>query len=96
MVSYSVPRYQTGQKIARQHRIYSRTDGFAFSQAINAIITQRTRDDLLGGHIRNEVDHYIKENIADQSVAQRELDNFSLILTNTVNDQKSLPSSLPA
>ncbi|MFM2480563.1 hypothetical protein [Celerinatantimonas sp. YJH-8] len=81
MVSYAAPRYLTGQKIAQQHRIYSKTDHFAFCQAIHAIVLQRERDALNGGHIRSEEDHYIAEKNVDDKVAQQALNRFAELIT---------------
>ncbi|WP_238322144.1 hypothetical protein [Vibrio mexicanus] len=49
MVSYCVPRYPESGNQSSQHRIYCKTDGFAFSRAIDAIVNQRERDALNGG-----------------------------------------------
>ncbi len=92
MVSYAMPRYETGQKIAQQHRIYCRTSAFAFCEAINAIITQRTRDNHSGGHIRSDVDTYIAEPIAEESTAKRELDRFANVLRQLETGQLALPN----
>ena len=42
MVSYNVPRYDHDANSSGQHRIYCRTDPFAFQKAISAIISQRS------------------------------------------------------
>jgi hypothetical protein len=76
MVSYAAPRYKTGAKIAKQHRIYCKTDNFAFCQAINAIVVQRKKDDLMGGHIRSELTPYIVEPPIDQAAAQIEVSRY--------------------
>lgn len=76
MVSYAAPRYPSGAKIAKQHRIYCKTDNFAFCQAINAIVVQRKKDNLMGGHIRSELDPYIGEAPIDAATAGKELNQF--------------------
>ncbi|CAG8999228.1 MAG: hypothetical protein CENE_01197 [Candidatus Celerinatantimonas neptuna] len=76
MVSYAAPRYPTGQGVAQQHRIYCKTDHFAFCQAIQAIVQQRERDAVNGGHIRNEDDPYIGEDPAEAKVAEQAINRF--------------------
>lgn len=76
MVSYAASRYPTGQGVAQQHRIYCKTDHFAFCQAIGAIVQQRERDAINGGHIRNEDDLYIGEDPADEQVAEQAINRF--------------------
>ena len=55
IVSYSAPRYSTGSQVSQQHRIYCKTDPFTFCQAINSIVVQRSKDNLIGGHIRSDL-----------------------------------------
>lgn len=76
MVSYASPRYEAGAKIAKQHRIYCKTDNFAFCQAINAIVVQRKKDNLMGGHIRSELTPYIAETVTDKATAEQEVGRF--------------------
>tara|TARA_Y100000588_G_C14116576_1_gene865411 strand:- start:45 stop:752 length:708 start_codon:yes stop_codon:yes gene_type:complete len=85
MVSYCAPRYQQGSRLAQQHRIYCKTDPFAFCQAINAIVVQRQKDDLTGGHIRSDLDPYINESPIDKDTADQVLNRFveSLRSSNT-------------
>lgn len=77
MVSYNVPRYDDDANVSGQHRIYCRTDPFAFQKAINAIVTQRERQDLIGGHIRSDVHPYIIEAAATQETATKVLNEFA-------------------
>ncbi|MDN3610581.1 hypothetical protein ACODM8_02270 [Vibrio ostreicida] len=76
MVSYAVPRYPDTANVGCQHRIYSKTDSFAFAQAINAIVNQRERDALNGGHIRTETDSYINQPTVSQAMAEQEVNRF--------------------
>ncbi|WP_367989236.1 hypothetical protein AB2S62_18515 [Vibrio sp. NTOU-M3] len=76
MVSYAAPRYPDSGNVGCQHRIYSKTDGFAFTQAVNAIVNQRERDALNGGHIRTEVDTYINEPPVKEAIAQQVINRF--------------------
>lgn len=69
MVSYSAPRYPETGNEGSQHRIYCKTDSFAFACAINAIVNQRERDALNGGHIRTELDSYISLPPVSEAVA---------------------------
>ena len=80
-VSYAVPRYDQSTPIAQQHRIYCKTDTFAFCQAINAIVLQRHKDNLTGGHIRAELTPYISEPSVDASVAKRAINHFAEALS---------------
>jgi len=75
-VSYSEPRYPNSSNTGRQHRIYSKTDSFAFCQALYAIIIQREKDDLTGGHIRTEIDTYISEKTIDENTAEQLINRF--------------------
>ena len=86
MVSYCAPRYKLGNQIAQQHRIYCKTDPFAFCQAINAIVVQRQKDDLTGGHIRNDIDGYISEVPVDKDVAEQVLNRFVELLRSNHSD----------
>jgi hypothetical protein len=90
MVSYASPRYETGAKIAQQHRIYCKTDNFAFCQAINAIVVQRKKDNLMGGHIRSELTPYIGEPTTDEATAQQELSRFVDTVRRLNGDTKAL------
>lgn len=92
MVSYCAPRYETGAKIAQQHRIYCKTDNFAFCQATNAIVLQRKKDGLMGGHIRGDLDGYIKEAPVDKDVATVAINRFVEVLKRFNGDIKSLSS----
>jgi hypothetical protein len=76
MVSYASPRYPETGNTGSQHRIYCKTDAFAFCQAINAIVIQREKDALTGGHIRTEVDNYIGEPPVKPSVAEQVINRF--------------------
>lgn len=93
MVSYASPRYEKGTQLAQQHRIYCKTDAFAFCQAINAIITQRKKDNLSGGHIRAELNPYIKEDNVESKAAQQELDRFADLLKEQSSQSTSLAIS---
>ncbi len=90
MVSYAAPRYDNGAKIAQQHRIYCKTDAFAFCQAINAIVIQRSKDNLIGGHIRSDIDPYIGEPSITKDAAKQALNQFVEILQRINADVKSL------
>lgn len=76
MVSYAAPRYPGSGNTGCQHRIYCKTDGFAFAQAIHAIVNQRERDALNGGHIRTEVDAYISEPAVKATAAEQVINRF--------------------
>lgn len=76
MVSYAAPRYPDSGNSGSQHRIYCKTDNFAFCQAIHAIITQRERDSLTGGHIRTEVDTYISQPTVEEKTAEQVINRF--------------------
>jgi hypothetical protein len=94
MVSYAQPRYQNGNRIAKQHRIYCKTDNFAFCQAINAIVIQRKKDNLMGGHIRSEIDPYINEKPVDKATAEKELNQFIAIVNRLGGDVKALENQV--
>ncbi|WP_245609137.1 hypothetical protein [Vibrio rhizosphaerae] len=76
MVSYAAPRYQDGGNTSSQHRIYCKTDAFAFCQSIHAIVVQQEKDALSGGHIRTEVDTYIGEPPVEAAVAEQVINRF--------------------
>ncbi|KUI97886.1 hypothetical protein VRK_25870 [Vibrio sp. MEBiC08052] len=76
MVSYAAPRYQNGGNTSSQHRIYCKTDAFAFCQSIHAIVVQQEKDALSGGHIRTEVDTYIGEPPVEAAVAEQVINRF--------------------
>ncbi|AWB67510.1 hypothetical protein C2869_14145 [Saccharobesus litoralis] len=76
MVSYAAPRYAQGSKISQQHRIYCKTDPFAFTQAINAIVVQRQKDNLMGGHIRTDLEPYVLEAPVTENVAKLAISQF--------------------
>lgn len=76
MVSYALPRYPDSGNTGKQHRLYCKTENFAFARAINAIINQRERDDLSGGHIRTEIDSYICEPPVGATVAEQVINRF--------------------
>lgn len=80
MVSYAMPRYDKGDQISQQHRIYSKTDYFAFCQAINAIVDQRNKDELSGGHIRSELTPYINESVISEDAAKQAIEHFVTII----------------
>ncbi|AIS58000.1 hypothetical protein ABF162_22025 [Vibrio coralliilyticus] len=90
MVSYAAPRYPESGNTGSQHRIYSKTDGFAFAQAVNAIVNQRDRDALNGGHIRSEVDTYISEPSVKKSVAEQVINRFVETLPQFNSNVKAL------
>ena len=92
MVSYAAPRYESGNKIAKQHRIYCKTDPFAFCQAINAIVVQRKKDNYMGGHIRTEITPYITETTANKSVASQAINRFVEMIKRLNGDIKTLPA----
>ncbi|OUS25002.1 hypothetical protein A9Q99_22410 [Gammaproteobacteria bacterium 45_16_T64] len=92
MVSYCSPRYETGAKIAQQHRIYCKTDHFAFCQATNAIVLQRKKDGLMGGHIRGDLEGYIKEPCVDIGTATTAINRFVEVLQRFNGDIKALAS----
>jgi|GEM_PF-1605724 len=77
MVSYNVPRYDHDANSSGQHRIYCRTDPFAFQKAISAIISQRERQNLTGGHIRADYHPYIADAPATQETATKVLNEFA-------------------
>lgn len=91
MVSYASPRYDKGAKISKQHRIYCKTDSFAFCQAIGAIVVQRKKDNLAGGHIRSELTPYIAEPAIDEAAAKQEVDRFVATVQRLNGDTKALP-----
>jgi len=76
MVSYAAPRYKAGSQVSMQHRIYCKTDAFAFTQSFNAIVEQRKRDNLMGGHIRTDIDPYIAEPVVDKGAAHEAIHRF--------------------
>ncbi|MDW6001883.1 hypothetical protein [Vibrio mangrovi] len=76
MVSYAAPRYKNGGNTSSQHRIYCKTDAFAFCQAIHAIVVQQEKDALTGGHIRTEVDTYVGEPPVEAAVAEQVINRF--------------------
>lgn len=90
MVSYSAPRYDKGARISQQHRIYCKTDNFAFCQAINAIVVQRKKDNLMGGHIRSDLDNYISEAPVDAATAEKELNQLVAIVQRLSGEVKAL------
>lgn len=90
MVSYAAPRYETGGKVAQQHRIYCKTDHFAFCQAINAIVVQRKKDNLTGGHIRVDLDAYIAEPCCDEISSSNAINRFVEMLKRFNGDIKTL------
>lgn len=92
MVSYCAPRYKQGSGIAQQHRIYCKTDHFAFCQAIHAIVVQRKKDDLIGGHIREELTPYIAEPPINRQAAMEELKRFVATINRLNGDTKALNS----
>ncbi|SFD48870.1 hypothetical protein [Pseudoalteromonas denitrificans] len=92
MVSYAAPRYDSGKKVALQHRIYCKTDPFAFCQAINAIVVQRKKDNLMGGHIRTDITPYITEQTVDESVAKQAVNHFVDMIRRLNGDIKTLPA----
>lgn len=75
MLSYSAPRYPGRGNSSIQHRIYCKTDEFAFSQAINAIETRRECDALRGGIIP-ELTPYISKALVTNSDAKKAIDSF--------------------
>lgn len=76
MVSYAMPRYPNTKNTAQQHRIYCKTDAFAFCQSVHAIVIQQEKDALTGGHIRTELDPYIDEPTIEESAAQQLIDQL--------------------
>ncbi|BCL68462.1 conserved hypothetical protein [Vibrio nigripulchritudo MADA3029] len=76
MVSYASPRYPGSGNTGSQHRIYCKTDAFAFCQAVHAIVIQREKDSLTGGHIRTEVDTYISEPSIEAPTAEQVINRF--------------------
>lgn len=92
MVSYASPRYDTGAKVAQQHRIYCKTDNFAFCQAINAIVVQRKKDNLMGGHIRSELTPYIAEPNVDEATASLEVSRFVDTVRRITGETKAIPA----
>ncbi|NLS11960.1 hypothetical protein HGP28_03525 [Vibrio sp. SM6] len=93
MVSYAAPRYPKTGNVGSQHRIYSKTDSFAFACAINAIVHQRERDALSGGHIRTEVDSYISEKPVSDAVAEQVINRFVESLAPYNGSMKALTAS---
>lgn len=75
-VSYAMPRYDVGAQQAQQHRIYCKTDHFAFSQAISTILVQRNKDELSGGIIREDLEPYIVDKLINKNDATNELERF--------------------
>lgn len=73
MVSYAAPRYEQGQKIAQQHRVYCKTCHFAFCEAIHAVVTQRNHDNLCGGCVRSDLDAYIEAPVIAAPDAEQQL-----------------------
>ncbi len=97
MVSYAMPRYEKGTMPSHQHRIYCKTDNFAFCQAIKAIVIQRKRDNLMGGHIRTELDGYVVESVIGDAAATAELNRFVDVISreggsSDGTETKALPS----
>lgn len=90
MVSYASPRYATGGQVSQQHRIYCKTDHFAFCQAINAIVVQRKKDNLTGGHIRTDIDSYVAEPANDEIASSNALNRFVEMLKRFNGDIKAL------
>lgn len=90
MVSYAAPRYKKGAQLAQQHRIYCKTDHFAFSQSINAIVAQRNRDNLIGGHIRDDVTPYITQPLVEKDAAKNELERFVATINRLNGEPKAL------
>ena len=90
MVSYAAPRYDKGSKISQQHRIYCKTDHFAFCQAINAIVVQRNKDNLVGGHIRTDLEPYITKTAIDENTACLAVNRFVEMLKRFNGDIKAL------
>ena len=90
MVSYAAPRYASGGQVSQQHRIYCKTDPFAFCQAINAIVIQRKKDNLTGGHIRSDVEPYIAEQANDAQAAGMAINRFVEMLKRFNGDVKAL------
>ncbi|ADZ91896.1 hypothetical protein [Marinomonas mediterranea] len=90
MVSYAAPRYPNSSNSGSQHRIYSKTDPFAFSLAINAIVTQRERDNLNGGHIRSEIDAYISDNIVNEQEAELAINQFVDVLSKYLHSKAAI------
>lgn len=76
LVSYAAPRYPDTGNTGRQHRIYSKTDAFAFCQAVHAIVVQREKDALTGGHIRTELDPYINKENIEKNHAENAINQF--------------------
>lgn len=96
LVSYAAPRYPESSNIGQQHRIYSKTDAFAFCQAVHAIVIQREKDSLTGGHIRTELDTYISENTIEENAAEQMINRFVESTTqhrSNDNDSKALSVS---
>ncbi|KGJ87937.1 hypothetical protein [Colwellia psychrerythraea] len=90
MVSYAAPRYKTGAQVSMQHRIYCKTEAFAFCQSINAIVVQRKKDNLIGGHIRTDLDPYVAESVVDEGAAKQAIDRFVEMVKRLNGDIKTL------
>lgn len=94
MVSYAAPRYQEGKQLAKQHRIYCKTDHFAFGESINAIVTLRDKNNLSGGHIRKDLDPYIAEEIVSDDVAHQAISRFVEMVKRLNGDVKALAAPM--
>ncbi|MDP2575303.1 hypothetical protein CW749_05740 [Vibrio sp. vnigr-6D03] len=96
MVSYASARYPESGNTGSQHRIYCKTDPFAFCQAVHAIVIQREKDALTGGHIRTEVDTYINEKPIEAATAEQVINRFVEALPQFNSSIKALnaPDSL--
>lgn len=81
MVSYAQPRYEKGRQLAKQHRIYCKTDHFPFCQAFSSIVTQRKKDNLMGAPIRSDLTPYIDEPTIEAKAAKQALAHFGEILS---------------
>ncbi|PSW03799.1 hypothetical protein C9I89_16320 [Photobacterium lipolyticum] len=88
-VSYAAPRYDSKTNPAVQHRIYCKTEAFAFLQAVNAIVHQRTIDQYAGGNIREE--H--RDPLINASDATRELNQFIDVIGRLQGEVKALPGA---
>ncbi|GLQ73462.1 hypothetical protein [Vibrio penaeicida] len=96
MVSYASARYPESGNTGSQHRIYCKTDPFAFCQSVHAIVIQREKDALTGGHIRTEVDTYINEKPIEATTAEQVINRFVEALPQYNSSIKALnaPDSL--
>ncbi|MBD1557260.1 hypothetical protein HC752_09925 [Vibrio sp. S9_S30] len=96
MVSYASARYPESGNTGSQHRIYCKTDSFAFCQAVHAIVIQREKDALTGGHIRTEIDTYINGKPIDAATAEQVINRFVETLPQFNSSIKALnaPDSL--